>query len=146
MFLCWSYEKFWGQIDSISPKVIREVFQKSRPMMISRGKAFQVVGMSSAKTMSLGFPWCVHRTEIRHCSQSPMKKKKGRDETGKFGSLWKLCWYGKALNFVLDAVGTKLESFEQHVSLISIMFSKDCSAFVWRKAWKGSFKEEHLQD
>lgn len=118
-------------------KLIREVFQKSRPMMISRGKAFQVVGMSSAKTMSLGFPWCVHRTEIRHCSQSGTKKKKERDETGKFGSLQKLCWYGKALNFVLDAVGTKLESFEQQVLRSQLCFQRTTLPLCEEKPGRG---------
>lgn len=52
-------------------------------MVLSRGKAFHVVGTANAKTMSLGFAWCVHRIEIGHCSQSETKRKKGRDETGK---------------------------------------------------------------
>lgn len=87
---------------SILPKVIREVFQKTRTMMISRGKTFHVVGKASAKTMSLGFAWCVHTKEIKHCSQSGTKKKEGRDETGKIMEHYEGC-----------AGGNKIGEFEQ---------------------------------
>lgn len=49
-------------------------------MILHRGRAFQVERTAGAKTMRLGFAWCVHGAEIRHCSQS---RREGRDETGK---------------------------------------------------------------
>lgn len=45
-------------MDSILPKVIKDVFLKSRPMILHRGRAFQVERTAGAKTMRLGFAWC----------------------------------------------------------------------------------------